>query len=247
MSTYTPNEIDMLNAFYQASIDICGECSEEENMSYMNADDLLKELGGTKQSIGGTMASLLEKGAITDCMESARGSKLNDFVLNVFDYKDTTMKAYLINLDTTQAVGQYPTIEAAGEAGDAATYNFTVVTDAGDIESQLSRQEMVDTYNFLTGGKLKKFANKEIGATRLLGALEEHCSSAVEAPEEPSTGKKQYQKGKLHKGAVARVWEIADELNNKDEATRKNLLVACEAEGINLNTAQTQWQKWRKA
>jgi hypothetical protein len=155
--------------------------------------------------------------------------------------------AYLIDLDAVRAVDRFPTIEAAAQAGDAATYNFTVVTDAGDIESQLSRQEMVDVYNKLTKADLKKFASKEVGAKRLAAALEEHCSAVTDEPTVPTGDKKVYQKGTLHKGAVARVWEIADELNNKGEATRKNLLAACEAEGINLNTAKTQWQKWRTA
>ena len=55
-------------------------------MSYMNANDLQEELGGNKQSIGGTMASLIEKGAISDCGESYRGSRLNDFVICDFDF-----------------------------------------------------------------------------------------------------------------------------------------------------------------
>lgn len=81
LDKYTANELAMLRAFYNESIASCGYCTEGENMSYMNANDLQAELGGTKQSIGGTMASLLEKGAIADMGESARGAKVNDFVL----------------------------------------------------------------------------------------------------------------------------------------------------------------------
>lgn len=88
MTTYTPNEIAMLDAFYESSIDICGACDEDENLSYMNANDLLEVLGGTKQSIGGTMASLIEKCAIQDTFESARGSRLNDFVIVDYNYKE---------------------------------------------------------------------------------------------------------------------------------------------------------------
>jgi len=86
MNKYTENEIKMLNAFRDVSEDCCGRCDEEENMSYMNADDLLHDLGGTKQSIGGTMSSLLEKNAIGDTFTSARRSKLNDFILSDLDF-----------------------------------------------------------------------------------------------------------------------------------------------------------------
>jgi hypothetical protein len=85
---YTENETKMLDAFYNESIDCCGCCDDDENMSYMNANDLQSALGGTKQSIGGTMASLLEKGAICDTGESGRGSRLNDFVIVDFNYKE---------------------------------------------------------------------------------------------------------------------------------------------------------------
>jgi hypothetical protein len=86
MSKYTENEVKMMDAFYNESEMCCGRCDEEENMSYMNANDLLEVLGGNKQSIGGTMASLLEKNAITDQGDSARGSRLNDFTLADFNY-----------------------------------------------------------------------------------------------------------------------------------------------------------------
>lgn len=79
---YTDNEIAMLRAFYSTSMEICGACDEDENLSYMNADDLLKVLGGTKQSIGGTMSSLEQKMAITDTRESSRGAKTNDWIIN---------------------------------------------------------------------------------------------------------------------------------------------------------------------
>jgi hypothetical protein len=86
MTTYTINELIMLQAFYNASVEACGTCNDEENMSYSNAKDLHKMIGGTLQSIGGTMASLLEKGAIQDYGDSARGDKLNDFVLIDIDF-----------------------------------------------------------------------------------------------------------------------------------------------------------------
>jgi len=96
---YTENEIKMLDAFYNESINCCGCCEEGQNMSYMNANDLLKELGGTKQSIGGTMASLLEKGAILDTGESSRGLKLHDFVIVDYNYKqEEKKKAYVYSI-----------------------------------------------------------------------------------------------------------------------------------------------------
>lgn len=84
---YTNNELKMLDAFYNESVNTCGECTKDQNLSYMNAADLQIVLGGNKQSIGGTMASLLEKRAIIDLGESARELKLNDFALEDLDYK----------------------------------------------------------------------------------------------------------------------------------------------------------------
>lgn len=84
---YTDKEIEMLDAFYNESINSCGACNEDQNMSYMNATDLLEIIGGTKQSVGGLMSSLLEKRAITDMGESSRGDKLNDFVITDYNYK----------------------------------------------------------------------------------------------------------------------------------------------------------------
>lgn len=79
MNEFTSNELDMLRAFYDESIDCCGQCNEQENMSYMNANDLRAVLGGSKQSIGGTMSSLQEKGAICDTGESSRGLRITDW------------------------------------------------------------------------------------------------------------------------------------------------------------------------
>ncbi len=82
MTTYTDKEMAMLKVFYNASIECCGSCDDEENMSYCNAKDLQAELGGSMQEIGGVMSSLESKGAITDTGESPRGSHLNDFILS---------------------------------------------------------------------------------------------------------------------------------------------------------------------
>ena len=89
-TTYTQNEIKMIHAFYNISVDCCGACDDDQNMSYANAKDLQKELGGTMQEIGGTMSSLESKGAICDQQESARGDRLNDFTLNPSNVENVT-------------------------------------------------------------------------------------------------------------------------------------------------------------
>ena len=81
MTKYTEKEIQMLKAFYQTSIDICGACDENENMSYMNAQDLVEVLGWNAQEVGGVMSSLESKWAICDMMESYRGARINDFCI----------------------------------------------------------------------------------------------------------------------------------------------------------------------
>lgn len=47
---------------------------------------------------------------------------------------------------------------------------------------------------------------------------------------------------------TGRVWTIADEISakNKEPATRKEVIEACQAEDINPSTAATQYGKWRK-
>lgn len=50
--------------------------------------------------------------------------------------------------------------------------------------------------------------------------------------------------------ATGLVWQLADELSAKCEGAipdRKELIAACEAEGINPATAQVQFGKWKKA
>ena len=81
MTNYTEKEMAMLKAFYNESMNVCGQCDDESNMSMMNAKDLQEVLGGTMQEIGGVMSSLESKGAIVDMCESARRAKINDFVL----------------------------------------------------------------------------------------------------------------------------------------------------------------------
>lgn len=85
----TQLEIQVLEVFYNECIDCTGECTEEQNMSHNNANDVAKALGLTEQQVGGIFTSLLAKGLIYDTGESARRDSgidcTNDFVLgNVF-------------------------------------------------------------------------------------------------------------------------------------------------------------------
>ena len=89
----TKLESQVLQVFYDEAVDCTGECTEEQNMSYNNANDVAKKLGLTEQQVGGVFTSLLNKGLIFDTGDSARKSSgasyfknyTNDFVLgNVF-------------------------------------------------------------------------------------------------------------------------------------------------------------------
>ncbi len=47
---------------------------------------------------------------------------------------------------------------------------------------------------------------------------------------------------------TGRVWAIADEIQKKSgQADREAVIKACMAEGLNINTASTQFSYWRKA
>jgi len=89
----TKLESQVLQVFYDETVDCTGECTEDQNMSYNNANDVAKKLGLTEQQVGGVFTSLLNKGLILDTEDSARRSSgasyfknyTNDFVLgNVF-------------------------------------------------------------------------------------------------------------------------------------------------------------------
>jgi hypothetical protein len=76
-------------------------------------------------------------------------------------------------------------------------------------------------------------------------------------PASEPTPAKVHQKSTFVKGAdgvgpTKRVWGIADAMlaqarANATKLERKQVLTACVAEGIARNTAQTQFQAWRKA
>lgn len=47
---------------------------------------------------------------------------------------------------------------------------------------------------------------------------------------------------------TGRVWEIADELLAKDgQASRESVIRACMDEGLNVNTASTQYSYWKSS
>ena len=86
MTAFTQKELLMLGTFAKACNETNGAENhaelKDDNMSAMNADDLGKELGWSKQSIGGVMQALAKKNAICDSGESSRGAALNDWYLN---------------------------------------------------------------------------------------------------------------------------------------------------------------------
>jgi len=83
MTPLTPKELEMLRAFLLEGVSVNGAENAqwliEDNMTWMNANDLQQELGWNKQSIGGVMGSLQDKGLIVDSGDSARGARINDW------------------------------------------------------------------------------------------------------------------------------------------------------------------------
>ena len=83
----TQLETNVLQIFYDTSMDCCGECTEDQNMSYNNVRDIKQELNHTwfldltEQQVGGVFTSLVKKGLIADLEESPRGLDINDFFL----------------------------------------------------------------------------------------------------------------------------------------------------------------------
>lgn len=97
---FTEEEMMMLAAFYQTSTDTCGACNEDENMSYMNANDLYETLGLSKQKISIIMKSLDSKGAITDTEESARKADITDWVINTWVAEQFAKELEAIEIET---------------------------------------------------------------------------------------------------------------------------------------------------
>lgn len=76
----TVKELAAITAFINESVDNCGEFSEDQNLSYMNTNDLAKSLNVNKHTASGLFSALSEKGLIADCNESARNAPINDWV-----------------------------------------------------------------------------------------------------------------------------------------------------------------------
>ena len=51
----TKLESQVLQVFYDETVDCTGECTEDQNMSYNNANDVAKKLGLTEQQVGGVL------------------------------------------------------------------------------------------------------------------------------------------------------------------------------------------------
>jgi hypothetical protein len=82
-------------------VDCCGECTEDQNMSYNNVRDIAKKLNLSEQQVGGVFTSLLNKNLIVDTKDSARNLPISDFVLgNVFVENELLPEiAKLLNLE----------------------------------------------------------------------------------------------------------------------------------------------------
>ncbi len=87
LNTLTEKELLVATLFANTSTYCCGCFDDEENLSFMNARDLMeKKTGMNGQQIGGIMSSLEKKGLISDCEESYRGADINDFIGNPLMY-----------------------------------------------------------------------------------------------------------------------------------------------------------------
>lgn len=81
----TKLETLVLRVFYDTCMDCCGECTEDQNLSYNNVRDIAKKINLSEQQVGGVFTSLLNKNLIVDTKDSARNLPISDFVLgNVF-------------------------------------------------------------------------------------------------------------------------------------------------------------------
>ena len=78
----TKLEVQVLEVFYNESVESCGDCSSNQNLSYNNAQDVATQLNLSENTIGGVFTSLLKKGLISDTRDSARRAPINDFVVN---------------------------------------------------------------------------------------------------------------------------------------------------------------------
>lgn len=92
------------------------------------------------------------------------------------------------------------------------------------------------------------FARYQEGTSEAIGScLRQLVALGATGQPEPSSSKPVY--GRPGPGTVTgRVWEIADKvLSQTGEADREAVVTACVKEGININTASTQYTYWKKA
>lgn len=96
MNNLTNKELEIIKLFIAESLDCCGAFDDEgENMSYMNAQDLVELTDYNAQEIGGIMSALEAKGLIQDTMDSARRLKINDFVANECTCRDYGLSEFI--------------------------------------------------------------------------------------------------------------------------------------------------------
>lgn len=73
MTTLTAKETEMLTAFIAEGADCNGaECAQDildDNMTWLDAEELCEALGWDAQTVGGVMSSLEAKGMISDSAE----------------------------------------------------------------------------------------------------------------------------------------------------------------------------------
>ena len=83
MNNLTEKETAMIVAFIEEGRDVNSaetpDALIEDNMTWMNADDLCGALGWNKQEVGGVMSALSDKGMIFDSGDSPRGSRVTDW------------------------------------------------------------------------------------------------------------------------------------------------------------------------
>jgi hypothetical protein len=98
--TVTALELRVATAFAETSLGTCGAFDEDDNLSYMNAQDLAEQLELSAHVIAGVMSSLSKKDLIMDLGESYRGAKINDWMGLPESYAGFEQLAYLVTADT---------------------------------------------------------------------------------------------------------------------------------------------------
>jgi len=169
------------------------------------------------------------------------------------------MTAYVINTDVLKPLGRFATLADAEKFGESATdANFTIITDLEDCQSLLSRDEMVQIYNNVTGAELKKFSTKADGAQRLMDALDamrpEEFAPPKKRRSKRSDAKSEKDKkaaGEGYKGHRAgslkgQAHKLFDDKFGQEEVTRKEIIGAIAKLGVADCTAASWYQAFRR-